>query len=178
MLGKDLRRANRGHNIMRKGATILKVQGLWLWARLWTGLWLALMLLGGCADYLPTASGELSGTVAAPPPSWTEVAKQEIIQLETQPTDPYSVNLWVIGDDDRLYVFAGDNYTTWIEHIDADPNVRLKTGGSIYLLRATRVTDAEEFEWFAQAWDAKYGHRPRNENVAETYLMRLSPRSS
>lgn len=140
------------------------------------GLLASLLAFAGCADYLPTASGELEGTVTPAPASWTNVAQQEIIQLETQPAEPYSVNLWVIGESERLYVFAGDNYTTWVEHIDADPRVRIKMGGAIYLLRATRVTDAQEFEWFAQAWDKKYGHRPVNEKVGETYLMRLQPR--
>ncbi len=140
------------------------------------GLLASLLAFAGCADYLPTASGELEGTVAPAPASWTKIAQQEIIQLETQPAEPYSVNLWVIGEDERLYVFAGDNYTTWVEHIDADPKVRLKMGGAIYLLRATRVSDPQEFEWFAQAWDKKYGHRPVNEEVGETYLMRLQPR--
>ena len=142
------------------------------------GFWLALLTSVGCADYLPTSSGQLTGTVTAAPPDWTPIAQQEIVQLESQPSAPYSVNLWVIGEGQRLYVFAGDNYTTWVEHIDADPRVRLKMGGAIYLLNATRVTDAAEFEWFAQAWDKKYGHRPRNENVAETYLMRLQPRDN
>ncbi len=136
------------------------------------------LAVAGCADYLPTASGALTGPLASAPASWTKVAKQEIIQLETQPEDPYSVNLWIIGQDELLYVFAGDNYATWIEHIDANPNVRVKMGGSIYLLRASRVTAAEEFERFAQAWEQKYGNRPRNENVDETYLMRLTPRAS
>lgn len=134
-----------------------------------------LLLLVGCADYIPISSGALEGTQAPAPQSWTAVAQQKIIQLESQPSDPYSVNLWVIGEGERLYVFAGDNYATWIEHIDADPAVRLKMGGSIYRLHATRVTDAQEFEWFAQAWESKYGNRPRNESVAETYLMRLTP---
>lgn len=138
---------------------------------------LAILALVGCADYLPISSGALTGTVAAAPASWSAVAKQEIIQLESQPEDPYSVNLWIIGQDERLYVFAGDNYSTWIEHIETNPNVRVKMGGSIYLLTATRISNAEEFEWFAQAWEQKYGNRPRNENVAETYLMRLTPRA-
>ena len=106
------------------------------------------------------------------------VASQEIVQLETNPADPYSVNLWIIGEEDRLYVFAGDNETKWVKHIVENPNVRLKLGGSIYELRAQRVTDADEFEWFAKAWDQKYGHRPRNEKVSETWLMRLLPRLS
>lgn len=139
---------------------------------------LVLVSLAGCADYLPFSGGGLQGEVAPLPSSFTQAASQEIVQLETNPADPYSVNLWVIGEEDRLYVFAGDNETKWVKHITENPNVRLKLGGLIYELRAQRVTDADEFEWFAKAWDQKYGHRPRNEKVSETWLMRLLPRTS
>jgi len=137
---------------------------------------IALTALGGCAEYLPFSSGGLEGAVAETPASFEEIGRQEIVQLETNPTDPYSVNLWVIGNKDSLYIFAGDSETTWVQHIAVDPNVRLKIGESIYELAATRVTDAEEFENFAQAWESKYGNRPRNENVDETWLLRLSAR--
>ena len=135
-----------------------------------------LSLIVGCAEYLPISSGALTGEVAAVPPSWTEVAQPNIVQLETNPAEPYSVNLWVVGEEERLYVFAGANYTTWVEHIDANPHVRLRIGSTIYELQAERVTDKGEMAWFAERWDAKYGNRPRNENVAETWLMRLTPR--
>jgi len=134
------------------------------------------LVLIGCADYLPFSGGGLEGVVAEHPASFVDIGKQEIVQLETNPVDPYSVNLWVIGNDDSLYIFAGDSETTWVQHIAVDPNVRLKIGESIYELAATRVTDADEFEAFAQAWEAKYGNRPRNENVDETWLMRLAAR--
>jgi hypothetical protein len=169
MPGKDLGHANPGLANMMQITSRLAGQAL--------GVCLGVLALVGCADYLPTASGELSGTISASPLSWTEISQQEIIQLETQAADPYSVNLWIIGEGERLYIFAGDSYTTWVEHIDANPEVRVKIGESIYLLSAARVTNAEEFEWFAQAWEKKYGNRPRNENVAETYLMRLDNRS-
>ncbi len=130
----------------------------------------------GCADWLPFSSGALDGEVVANPADWSAVAEPSIIQFETQGKTPYSVNLWVIGEADKLYVFAGPNRSTWVEHIETNPNVRLRSGGNIYELTATRVTDADEFEWFAQAWETKYGNRPRNENVDETWLMRLSSR--
>lgn len=145
-------------------------------------LGLLVLLLGmGCADKIPFSSGALEGAVVANPTDWTGVGSPSIIQFETQGLDagakqPYSVNLWVIGEGEKLYVFAGDNRATWIQHIETNPNVRLRSGDNLYELAATRVTDAEEFEWFAQAWDAKYGHRPRNDNVAETWLMRLRSR--
>ena len=136
-----------------------------------------LMLLSACSsDMLPFSSDALEGTVTVPPDNWTQVASQEIIQLETNPADPYSVNLWIIGEDENLFVFAGGNRATWIEHIEKDANVRLKIGNNIYELKAARETDPEVMQWFAGKWDEKYGRRPRNENVEEAYLIKLTKR--
>ena len=132
-----------------------------------------LLLMTGCTEYLPISSGALSGTATEVPAQWTDVAPVEIIQLETGGDDAYSVNLWVVELAGDLHVFAGDNRATWVENIEANANVRLRANELIYALRATRVTDAATFEVFAQAWEAKYGNRPRNENVDETYLFRL-----
>lgn len=137
---------------------------------------LALLLGMGCADKIPFSSGALDGQLVANPTDWTAVGSPSIIQLETQGDEPYSVNLWVIGDGEKLYVFAGANRSTWVEHIEINPLVRLRSGPNLYELVASRVTDADEFERFAQAWDEKYGNRPRNENVDETWLIRLRPR--
>lgn len=137
---------------------------------------LPMLMLAGCQEYLPFSGGKLQGDLTPPPADWTEVASAEIIQLETNPADPYSVNLWVIGEPQWLYVFAGASRSEWVQHMDVDPNVRMKIGERIYELAAERVTDATEFERFAHAWETKYGNRPRNENVAETWLMKLRPR--
>ena len=130
--------------------------------------------LSACG-YIP--SGALEGTPASIPADWSAVAAADVIRFETQPADPYSVELWVIGVDDVLYVHAGDNRTNWVAHIEADANVRLLHDGSIYELRAERVTDQGEFEVFAVVYDEKYGWRPRNENIDEIYLYRLLPRA-
>jgi len=135
------------------------------------------LFIGSACSYIPFSGGGLTGNVSTPPNDWTQLARADIVQLETQADDPYSVNLWVIGNVSNLYVFAGDNRSTWVEHIEVDPNVRLQIADAVYLLTAQRVVDAAEFERFAQAWNTKYGRRPRNENVAETYLMRLAPRA-
>lgn len=134
-------------------------------------------LIQGCAkENLPFASGALEGQVVPAPQDWRPVAQGEVIQLESRPSDPYSVNIWIIGEEKHLYVFAGGTKANWIEHIEVDPNVRIKIAEEIYELRAERVSDADEFEHFAQAWQAKYGRRPWNEDVNETYLMRLTAR--
>ena len=139
------------------------------------GLLLLLGLLAGC-DLIPFSGGALSGNLTEPPADWTDVARPEIIELETNPAEPYSVKLWIIDMGPDLYVHAGANRATWVEHIEQDPNVRLLIEESLYELRAERVESAEEFAAFAEVYELKYGNRPRNENVNEAYLFRLLPR--
>ena len=135
-----------------------------------------LIALVGCGDYLPLSGGALTGEPVALPVSWRSVAADEIIQLETQGEGPYSVNLWTVLVADDLHVFAGDNLATWVEHIERNALVRLQADNFVYALKAERITDPDHFEQFAQAWAVKYGNRPRNERVEETYLFRLTKR--
>ena len=86
------------------------------------------------------------------------------------------MNIWVIALDENLYVHAGANRSAWVENAEADPKVRLRVNDSIYELSASRVEGQEEFDRFSDAYERKYGRRPRNENVAEVYLFRLAAR--
>ena len=131
----------------------------------------------GC-HYLPFSGGKLSGKVAPHPEDWESVIERPIIQLETNPLEPYSVNLWIVNIENLPYVYAGDNYATWAKNIESDSRVVLKSGDNVYQLNAQRVLDVEFFEKFASAWEEKYGNRPRNENYKETYLFKLSKRES
>jgi hypothetical protein len=131
----------------------------------------------GCrGPFLTLPGGALDGSTAALPKSWSFTDAVTTMQLETAPGDPYSVNIWVTAVGDRLYVHAGANRATWVENIEADPQVRLRVEGSIYELAAARVETQEEFDRFSDGYEQKYGRRPRNENVAEAYLFRLEPR--
>ncbi|MEZ4334162.1 MAG: DUF2255 family protein [Myxococcota bacterium] len=137
----------------------------------------ALACLFGCGPTLLLPGGELSGPVAATPDDWGFSDAISTIQLETRPADPYSVNIWAVGIGDRLYVHAGANRSRWVEHLIADPLARVRVGGTIHPVVATRVGDPAEFAVFADAYQKKYGMRPRNENVAEVYLYRLDART-
>lgn len=86
------------------------------------------------------------------------------------------MNIWVIALGEHLYVHAGASRSEWVEHMEADPDVRLRVGGSIYELAAVRVEAQDEFDRFSEAYETKYGRRPRNENVDEAYLFRLAAR--
>ena len=138
---------------------------------------LALVLIG-CAEYLPMSGGALEGKVSPLPLSLDKIIQDKIIQLETGASEAYSVNLWVVEVEGYLHVFAGDNKAEWVENMEENSNVRLRSGDEVFELEAARVSDPEVFELFAQAWEAKYGNRPRNESVEETYLYRLRPRGS
>ena len=134
-------------------------------------------LATGCAEYLPLSSGALQGTISPLPQSLERIAQDKIIQLETKVSEAYSVNLWVVEVAGDLHVFAGDNKTTWVNNIEQNNNVRLRSGDEIFELAAVRVNDPTIFAAFSDAWDAKYGNRPQNESVEETYLYRLGARN-
>jgi hypothetical protein len=143
-------------------------------------LFLALMLtasIAGCGEpFVVLPGGALEGSTVAVPDSWSFTDAVKTVQLETLPGDPYSVNIWVIALNESLYVHAGANRATWVENMEADPNVRLRVNDSIYELVASQVGDQDEFDRFSDAYEQKYGRRPRNENVAEAYLFRLQGR--
>ena len=133
--------------------------------------------IAGCGGpFVLLPGGALEGSTVATPDDWSFTDAVDTVQLETRPADPYSVNIWVIAIGKTLYVHAGANRSKWVENMEADPNVRLRVNDSIYELVASRVDAQEEFDRFSDAYEQKYGRRPRNENVAEAYLFRLAAR--
>lgn len=134
-------------------------------------------LLVGCEGpfaYFP--GGALQGTPTAVPDGWAFTDEVDTIQFETNPAEPYSVNIWVVALGEHLYVHAGDNRSEWVANMEADPNVRLQVGGAVYQFVAARVTEQDEFDRFADGYAEKYYGRPANENVSEAYLFRLAAR--
>ena len=133
--------------------------------------------LAGCGGpLLLLPGGALEGPTAPVPESWSFTDDVKTVQLETLPADPYSVNIWAVALGEYVYVHAGANRSTWVENMEADPAVRLRVHEAVYELAATRVAAQEEFDRFSDAYEQKYGRRPRNENVGEAYLFRLGAR--
>jgi hypothetical protein len=131
----------------------------------------------GCErPFVLLPGGALEGATAPAPESWSFTDSIKTVQLETRPAEPYSVNIWVIALGEHLYVHAGASRSAWVEHIEADPNVRIRIGDAVYALSAARVEAQDEFDRFSDAYERKYGRRPRNENAAEAYLFRLGAR--
>ena len=98
------------------------------------------------------------------------------MQLETRPDDPYSVNIAYTVMEGRLYVNAGDTETRWVQHMSADPRVRLRLDGVIYELRAERVSDPDELAAFARAWTSQSVFRRDPTQLDEVWLYRLVAR--
>ena len=138
----------------------------------------ALFVVAACEPIGPLAGGELEGEATPPPRTWTEADTAETVQLETRPADPYSINIWGVGIGPDYYVASGEGgETSWVEHIAADPHVRLRIGRDIYRLDAVRVTDTDELARVRERYATKY-HRT-DEQMAEAagaWVYRLDPR--
>jgi hypothetical protein len=145
--------------------------------RLALALLLAASLAACRGPFLLLPGGALEGKPTPAPADWAFTDAVSTVQIETRPSDPYSVNIWATGLGPAIYLHAGANRATWVENLEADPKLRLRVDDAIYELAAVRVVDQAEFDRFSDAYEKKYGRRPRNENVTEAYLFRLSPRS-
>lgn len=132
-------------------------------------------LIASC-DAIPFSGGKLQGEVKPIPDGWPEVTQEEVIEIQTNPTDPYSVKLWVVVMNNHPYIHAGANRATWVEHLEQNPELILGHDGSLYELSAVRVTDMEEFNELREIYKDKYGNYPRNSNLNEIYLYRLDAR--
>ena len=138
-----------------------------------------LVLSVGCGGPLVMIpGGELSGTVETVPSDWTFSDDFEDVQLETRPGDPYSVNIWGVADGERFYIASGRGLeSTWAQHIEADPNVRLRIGEQLYEVRAVRTDDPPDRVRFLAAGKEKYdGFEPDEEQAADSVLYFLESR--
>ena len=119
---------------------------------------LALVFGLGCGPLAWIPGGELSGTAQPVPSNWGFSDAVDTVQLETRPADPYSVNIWGVGIGNRFYVAASNRESGWARNIEADPRVRLRVGGSLFELRATRTEDPPELAAFVAALERKYDY--------------------
>jgi hypothetical protein len=150
---------------------------------------LVLLLAGAvsCGGPLgPFSGGRLSGDEGpAVVADWSFVDGIETAQLETQPSDPHSVNVWCAGLGDRLYVpssmILGPKVPTersWVSHVQAAPAVRIRLDDTVYPRTAVRVEDPAEFEAARAALEAKYEIAPEDRDPErQIWIYRLEPRS-
>jgi hypothetical protein len=104
--------------------------------------------LAACGGpFLVVPGGALRGEVVSEAPTDWSFVDDAFIDLETRPEDPYSVELNYIVKDGKLYIDPAEG-REWFEHIKADPRVRVRFGGKVYLLEAVLVGRPGELEGF------------------------------
>lgn len=134
-------------------------------------------LLAGCDDptfLLPGSA--LSGDIHATPANWNFASDVGTVQLETNPAEPYSVNIEGVVIDERLYAYAGATRTTWAANMEANPDVRYRLNGDVYELRAVRIEDKAAIASFGETWTAKSRFMKDPTQFEEVWLFELVER--
>ena len=136
---------------------------------------IVLLTFTGC-DYTERfASGRLNGDVSPTSTDWSLYDSTMLVQLETNPKKPYSVNIWGVGIGSNYYVAAGEaSEADWANHIERNNAVRLRIEERIYLLDAHRVKDIKELVSVTAAFRNKYGGI--QEWVDTAWVYRLTSR--
>lgn len=145
-------------------------------SRILSRLSLLLVLFAlACGPIVMIPGGELSGDVRAIPSDWTFTNEVDTVQLETNPEEPYSVNIWLVAAPGALYV-GGTKTSTWTEHASADGRVRLRVGTDLYELKATEVSSDSDVDAFVTAAKAKYDFELEPGQRESAILFRLDAR--
>lgn len=106
------------------------------------------LLAAGCGGpMLVFPGGALRGEVVSTPVDDWSFADDRFIDLETRLDDPYSVELNYFVKDGKLYVDPAEG-RRWLDHIRADPRVRVRLGGKVYPTTAVLVGKPGELEGF------------------------------
>lgn len=135
------------------------------------------LFLTGCAEPMIVLPGDaLTGEVADAPLDWTDLNAIQVAQLETNPDDPYSVNIWAAGIAGDLYVATGDDGTNWTEYIEQNRDVRIRLADKVFELQAMKVTDGAEKRKVAAEYVRKYDLDTDDNWVLTGQVFRLDRR--
>ena len=117
----------------------------------------SLALASACSGPMgPIPGGELQGTPAPWPEDWSYTDDIENVLLQTRPQDPYSVTIWIVTVEDKVYIAAGDEDAKWVQYMRANPNVILSVNGKLINAVVANVTANEEINRVVQAYLTKY----------------------
>lgn len=131
-----------------------------------------------CGPLVMIPGGKLSGTVKPVPSDWSFTSEIDVVQLETRPENPYSVNVWGVGLGPNFYVMSGEvAKSSWAQNIAANPKVRLRIGDDLYELRAERVEDDAELDRLLDAVKTKYDYEVEAGQRDAAAAFRLVARS-
>ncbi len=135
-----------------------------------------LVLAVACEPWGPISGGRLEGSlVTEPVADWSFTNSRQTVELETRLEDPYSVTVWCVAHGDALYVPSRHAAKkSWVQHVLAEPQVRVRVGERIYAGSMIRVTDPDEIEAVVPALVAKYELDPPGESEDdEVWLFRI-----
>jgi len=134
----------------------------------------ALLSTRSFEPFIGFPGGALSGTEQPKPADWSGTAEVSTVQIETRPSDPYSVNIWGVGVGPDFYIATSPEGTAWSQHLDSDPGVRLRVGDVIHPLKAVPVTDEAERKRVYDSYIQKYEY----DDIADTagLIYRLDTR--
>ncbi|MEM7098582.1 MAG: hypothetical protein AAF541_10030 [Pseudomonadota bacterium] len=106
-------------------------------------------LLNACGNgpILMLPGGELQGTVVDQPVSDWSFLEAQFVHLETDPNEPYSVELNYIVREGQLFIDPAEG-KVWLDNLRANPNARVRFGEMIYPVRATLVGQPGELDGF------------------------------
>lgn len=124
----------------------------------WISL-VAIVLLSCGGPFLGLPGGELEGEVVDEVITDWSFVTDYFVDLETRPEEPYSVELNYVVREGKLYLDPAEG-RRWLDHIRADPRVRVRFEQKIYPLRAVQVGKPGEVEGFPE----------------DRYVYRLDPR--
>ncbi len=103
-----------------------------------------IVFVAGCSGpFFLLPGGALAG--AEVPLNTANMPTEEaVLQLETNPSDPYSVNVGFRLIDGQIYIDPAIE-RQWYQHLQADSNVRIRFAGAEVVHRAIAevVTDAK-----------------------------------
>lgn len=129
--------------------------------------------LTACTDpIVMLPGGKLSGEVKPALKTWQSVP--DVVQLEMRPDSPYSVNIWAVVSNGKLYVATQD--AKWQPFIEAEDDVRLRIDSTVYELEAEQVDDAEELMAAAAVYREKYDYDSDEPMLSDASVYRLEAR--
>ena len=125
----------------------------------------------------PIPGGAFVGAVDPGPPDWSRLEK--VIELEIRPAKPWSLSVWNVVVGGEVYVpSAMGERRRWTKVAVAEPMVRVRTGGRIYLRRIEKVTDPALRKRIGEAVAKRYELRPPEDPAQDTtWYFRLAPRT-